>query len=113
MFKQCAFRKSIVLAQNVEKCKELKSLKSILFVALLNPLWRYISFSIQIKTRVQFNTDVLEADQGECIIYYEDLLAGQTIARVPCLCIFHVECLKDWFKVKGRFSMILFCLSVF
>ncbi|CAG5110517.1 Oidioi.mRNA.OKI2018_I69.chr2.g4913.t1.cds [Oikopleura dioica] len=52
------------------------------------------------KPALEFNTDVLEVDQGECIICYEDLLSQQVIARLPCLCIFHEHCLKDWFKVR-------------
>lgn len=33
--------------------------------------------------------DVLTKDAGECVICLEELLQGDTIARLPCLCIYH------------------------
>ena len=36
-----------------------------------------------------FAEDVLTEDKGECVICLEELLQGDTIARLPCLCIYH------------------------
>uniref|UniRef100_A0A8C1CI93 RING-type E3 ubiquitin transferase n=1 Tax=Cyprinus carpio carpio TaxID=630221 RepID=A0A8C1CI93_CYPCA len=36
-----------------------------------------------------YNTDVLAKDSGECSICLEDLLQGETIARLACLCVYH------------------------
>lgn len=36
-----------------------------------------------------FPDDVLTKDAGECVICLEELLQGDTIARLPCLCIYH------------------------
>jgi E3 ubiquitin-protein ligase ZNRF1/2 len=33
--------------------------------------------------------DTLTEDKGECVICLDDLLIGQKIARLPCLCIYH------------------------
>lgn len=33
--------------------------------------------------------DVLNDPKGECVICLEDLNAGDVIARLPCLCIYH------------------------
>jgi hypothetical protein len=33
--------------------------------------------------------DVLKEDKGECVICLDDLCQGDTIARLPCLCIYH------------------------
>ena len=33
--------------------------------------------------------DVLSKDAGECAICLEELQQGDTIARLPCLCIYH------------------------
>ncbi|XP_078395551.1 E3 ubiquitin-protein ligase znrf2-like isoform X2 [Cetorhinus maximus] len=41
------------------------------------------------KPRVTYNEDVLSKDTGECAICLEDLQQGDTIARLPCLCIYH------------------------
>ncbi|XP_036071752.1 E3 ubiquitin-protein ligase znrf2 isoform X2 [Oryzias melastigma] len=41
------------------------------------------------KPRVTYNEDVLTKDAGECAICLEELLQGDTIARLPCLCIYH------------------------
>lgn len=39
-----------------------------------------------------FSEDVLSKDAGECAICLEELQQGDTIARLPCLCIYH----KGW-----------------
>ncbi|XP_019628796.1 PREDICTED: hydrocephalus-inducing protein homolog [Branchiostoma belcheri] len=44
--------------------------------------------------------DVLAADAGECVICFEDLSQGDTIARLPCLCIYHKGCIDKWFEVN-------------
>lgn len=36
-----------------------------------------------------FVADVLAKDSGECSICLEDLLQGETIARLACLCVYH------------------------
>lgn len=36
-----------------------------------------------------FVEDVLNDDKGECVICLEELTQGDTIARLPCLCIYH------------------------
>lgn len=33
--------------------------------------------------------DVLSKDSGECSICLEELLQGDTIARLACLCVYH------------------------
>uniref|UniRef100_T1INZ4 RING-type E3 ubiquitin transferase n=1 Tax=Strigamia maritima TaxID=126957 RepID=T1INZ4_STRMM len=41
------------------------------------------------KPRISYNEDVLSEDKGECVICLDDLKQGDTIARLPCLCIYH------------------------
>ncbi|XP_028391692.1 E3 ubiquitin-protein ligase znrf2-like [Dendronephthya gigantea] len=53
------------------------------------------------KPRLAYNADILSQDSGECVICLEDLLAGEKIARLPCLCIYHKKCIDKWFK-KNR-----------
>lgn len=48
------------------------------------------------KPRLTYNEDVLTDDKGECIICFEELEKGQTIARLQCLCIYHKHCIDDW-----------------
>ncbi|CAK6960990.1 E3 ubiquitin-protein ligase znrf2-like [Scomber scombrus] len=44
--------------------------------------------------------DVLSRDSGECAICLEELEQGDTIARLPCLCIYHKGCIDEWFEVN-------------
>ncbi|NXL22095.1 ZNRF2 ligase, partial [Setophaga kirtlandii] len=56
--------------------------------------------------------DVLSKDAGECAICLEELQQGDTIARLPCLCIYHkgqvflrmdvkfTSCIDEWFEVN-------------
>ncbi|MED6271128.1 hypothetical protein CHARACLAT_017160 [Characodon lateralis] len=39
--------------------------------------------------------DVLARDAGECVICLEELQQGDTIARLPCLCIYHKSCIDS------------------
>ena len=53
-------------------------------------------------TSEPYNEDVLKADGGECPICLDQLKAEETVARLPCLCIYHINCIKGWFRfVKG------------
>ncbi|XP_029359583.1 E3 ubiquitin-protein ligase znrf2 [Echeneis naucrates] len=52
------------------------------------------------KPRVTYNEDVLTKDAGECAICLEELVQGDTIARLPCLCIYHKGCIDKWFEVN-------------
>jgi len=52
------------------------------------------------KPRVSYNEDTLTEDKGECVICLDDLLAGQKIARLPCLCIYHKSCIDNWFQIN-------------
>lgn len=52
------------------------------------------------KPPLSYNDDVLTDSRGECAICFEELDQGDTIARLPCLCIYHKTCIDDWFKVN-------------
>ncbi|CAF1288058.1 unnamed protein product [Rotaria magnacalcarata] len=52
------------------------------------------------KPRIDYNEDVLTEDKDECVICLDDLLAGQKIARLPCLCIYHKSCIDSWFRIN-------------
>lgn len=52
------------------------------------------------KPRLNYNEDVLKEDKGECVICLEELNQGDTIARLPCLCIYHKSCIDRWFEVN-------------
>ncbi|XP_008419696.1 E3 ubiquitin-protein ligase ZNRF2 [Poecilia reticulata] len=52
------------------------------------------------KTRLTYNKDILSRDSGECTICLDDLEQGDTIARLPCLCIYHKGCIDEWFQVN-------------
>ncbi|KAM8947626.1 E3 ubiquitin-protein ligase ZNRF1 [Pelodytes ibericus] len=52
------------------------------------------------KPRLSYNDDVLTRDAGECVICLEELTQGDTIARLPCLCIYHKSCIDSWFEVN-------------
>lgn len=52
------------------------------------------------KPRISYNEDVLTEEKGECVICLEELLQGNTIARLPCLCIYHKTCIDAWFEVN-------------
>ncbi|CDW58608.1 zf-RING 2 domain containing protein [Trichuris trichiura] len=53
------------------------------------------------RPRITYNEDLLSEDKGECVICLDDMNQGDTIARLPCLCIYHKTCIDSWFKVKN------------
>ncbi|XP_061878407.1 E3 ubiquitin-protein ligase znrf1 [Entelurus aequoreus] len=52
------------------------------------------------KPRLSYNDDVLARDAGECVICLEELQQGDTIARLPCLCVYHKSCIDSWFEIN-------------
>ncbi|XP_055081362.1 E3 ubiquitin-protein ligase ZNRF2-like isoform X2 [Periophthalmus magnuspinnatus] len=44
--------------------------------------------------------DILSRDSGECAICLDEMEQGDTIARLPCLCIYHKGCIDEWFEVN-------------
>jgi len=52
------------------------------------------------KPRISYNEDTLTEYKGECVICLEDLDQGNTIARLPCLCIYHKKCIDSWFEIN-------------
>ncbi|KAK0096416.1 hypothetical protein PV326_005518 [Microctonus aethiopoides] len=52
------------------------------------------------KPRLSYNEDVLADEKGECVICLEELEPGDVIARLPCLCIYHKNCIDKWFQVN-------------
>ncbi|XP_046753778.1 E3 ubiquitin-protein ligase ZNRF2 [Diprion similis] len=52
------------------------------------------------KPRLNYNEDVLADQKGECVICLEELQPGDVIARLPCLCIYHKNCIDRWFQVN-------------
>uniref|UniRef100_A0A914D8F8 E3 ubiquitin-protein ligase ZNRF1 n=1 Tax=Acrobeloides nanus TaxID=290746 RepID=A0A914D8F8_9BILA len=53
------------------------------------------------RPKIAYNEDVLTDDKGECSICLDDMSIGDTIARLPCLCIYHKSCIDEWFKRKN------------
>ncbi|XP_078724789.1 uncharacterized protein LOC144942041 [Lampetra fluviatilis] len=52
------------------------------------------------KPRITYNDDVLSKHSGECAICLEELELGDTIARLPCLCVYHKGCIDSWFEIN-------------
>ncbi|SCV02806.1 LAMI_0H03136g1_1 [Lachancea mirantina] len=42
------------------------------------------------------------ADFAECPICFEEMLPGQKVGRLECLCMFHYDCIKSWFRKKTQ-----------
>jgi len=53
------------------------------------------------KPKIYYNEDVLLDDKGECAICLDEMNTGCTIARLPCLCIYHKACIDEWFQRKN------------
>lgn len=65
--------------------KKVKSHHSLLSGGPINS-----SFSFIVLNSLSLSSeDVLSKDAGECAICLEELQQGDTIARLPCLCIYH------------------------
>lgn len=65
--------------------------------------------------------DVLMKDAGECAICLDELLQGDTIARLPCLCIYHkgyelccftlILMLKVWVSSEFNITVLISCID--
>jgi len=55
----------------------------------LNLFYNTVHESLLMIKLCYFAEDVLKDDKGECVICLEELIQGDTIARLPCLCVYH------------------------
>lgn len=39
---------------------------------------------------------------SECPICFEEMLPGEKVGRLECLCVFHYQCIKGWFEKKAQ-----------
>uniref|UniRef100_A0A914VY73 E3 ubiquitin-protein ligase ZNRF1 n=1 Tax=Plectus sambesii TaxID=2011161 RepID=A0A914VY73_9BILA len=53
------------------------------------------------RPRITYNDDILTENKDECVICFEEMVAGDAIARLPCLCIYHKICIDRWFTKKN------------
>jgi len=52
---------------------------------------------------IEFVEEILMKDlDSECCICFEQFETGNTVARLPCLCIFHKTCVVRWFEKEKR-----------
>lgn len=51
--------------------------------------WMDLGKTKLIDDCLMFVEDVLNDPKGECVICLDDLNAGDIIARLPCLCVYH------------------------
>ncbi|ORY37280.1 hypothetical protein BCR33DRAFT_769910 [Rhizoclosmatium globosum] len=50
----------------------------------------------------RYIVQTLREDSGqECVICFGDMVAGERVARLNCLCVYHEGCIKGWFKKKS------------
>jgi len=40
--------------------------------------------------------------QSECGICFEEFVLKQRVARLDCLCVFHLLCIEDWYRRLGK-----------
>lgn len=52
------------------------------------------------KPIVFYNDDTATSNLGECVICFDDMEEGSTIARLPCLCVYHKMCIDKWFGIN-------------
>ena len=51
-----------------------------------------------LETTVLKDVSTLEEDKKQCVICMEDFNNGDEVMYLPCLHVFHKDCLLEWFK---------------
>lgn len=58
------------------------------------------SIMFELRTRM-YNEEVMATEkEDECAICLEEIIQGQTFARLECLCIYHKPCIDLWLNKK-------------
>ncbi|SCV03828.1 LANO_0G06502g1_1 [Lachancea nothofagi CBS 11611] len=61
---------------------------------------RMLVYVIQPSSIVPPLSSTLECP--ECPICFEEMRDGDKVGRLECLCVFHYDCIKSWFKKKSQ-----------
>lgn len=67
---------------------------------LTEEIEHHLNICLTKTSRISYNEDILTCNKGECVICLDDLVEGDRIARLPCLCIYHKTCIDRWFEVN-------------
>lgn len=43
-----------------------------------------------------------QSEFPECPICFEEMVPGDKVGRLECLCVFHYKCIKSWFRKKAQ-----------
>ena len=73
----------------VPKVKQMVFQDSVPELNIWYTVWCVRQLFAQLVSVLSFSEDILSRDSGECAICLEELEQGDTIARLPCLCIYH------------------------
>ena len=56
------------------------------------------------RTKLHYNEDRITSKTKklgeECTICLEELKEDDLVARLPCLCVYHKDCIDQWFSVS-------------
>lgn len=44
----------------------------------------------------------IQEEFPECPICFEEMVPGDKVGRLECLCVFHYKCIKSWFRKKAQ-----------
>ncbi|KAI9199826.1 uncharacterized protein BJ171DRAFT_199050 [Polychytrium aggregatum] len=66
--------------------------------------------SVEIRGN-RYLTQTLAEDipNKECAICFDEFTAGQRIARLKCLCIYHADCIQSWFRTTAQKTGVATC----
>lgn len=67
-----------------------------------NPVMRNRMLVYRIPPAAAEEEGVEPVTYKECPICFEEMLPGEKVGRLECLCVFHYKCIKSWFNKKTQ-----------
>lgn len=63
---------------------------------------RMLVYKIPYRNNKNDELTINSDDYEECPICLEQMLPGEKVGRLECLCVFHYHCIKSWFVKKSQ-----------
>ena len=55
----------------------------------------------------RINNDI----EFKCIICYDDFHEGDKVTTLPCVHVFHIDCIKEWILIHGNCPICKFVIT--